>query len=222
MRMVKTFILIALLLASSAAAYAAEPESPPHWSVEVKYGLFYPDFNDWSTFYGSNKTWDVAGAVGYKVLRQVEVGLEAGMMRDTGRGQTQTTGALAGNVEYSLWPLNAYALYRAVFSENQWFVPYAGGGWTRMFYQEKIEGQSTVKGSADGYHGRAGIQLLLDNLDVSAANNLLMDFGIRHTYLVFEAQYIHVMAETQATPVAASHEVNIGGTTYFGGFLFEF
>ncbi len=223
MHMIKKLALIAVILMFPAASLAADLE-PEHtrWSVEVKGGLFYPDFNDWSTFYGSDRTWDVAGAVGYKILRQVEIGVEAGMMRDNGQGIAPTMGITSGSVQYSLWPLNAYVLCRAVFSERQWLVPYAGGGWTRMFYKEKIEGQDTIKGSADGYHGRAGIQLLLDNLDTTASNNLYMDFGIRHTYLIFEVEYTHVMAETQATVPAAGHEVNIGGTSYFGGFLFEF
>ncbi len=215
------FFAAVLMLPTVALAADLEPEQT-HWSVEVKGGLFYPDFEDWSTFYGSNRTWQAAGAVGYKLFRQLEVGVEGGMMRDNGRAVAPTTGVMTGTVEYSLWPLNVYVLGRAVFSENQWIVPYAGGGWTRMFYREKIEGQGTSKGSADGYHVRAGIQLLLDNLDPSASNNLFMDFGIRHTYLIFEVEYTRVMAETQATASASGREVNIGGTSYLGGFLFEF
>jgi hypothetical protein len=114
-------------------------------------------------------------------------------------------------------------LGRAVFSENQWLVPYAGGGWTRMFYSEKIEGQDTTKGTADGYHVRAGIQLLLDNFDTTASNNLYVDWGIRHTYLIFEVQKSTVLITTQpSTNDPSGHEVNIGGTSFLGGFLFEF
>jgi len=223
MNTIKNLVLIILFLMLPAAAMAAdlEPERT-RWSVEAKYGLFYPDIDNWSTNYGSDRTWDIAGAVGYKLLRQIEVGVEAGMMRDTGRGYAPTMGVLSGNVEYSLWPLNAYVLFRAVFSERQWLVPYAGGGWTRMYYQEKITGQSTIKGSADGYHGRAGIQLRLDDLDVSASNGLFMDFGIRHTYLIFEVERTHVMADAVPTVRNPSTTINIGGTTYFSGFLFEF
>ncbi len=223
MNLLTKFALAALFLALPASAIAAAPgEEQPRWSVEVKYGLFYPDFNDWSTYYGSNHTWDVAGAIGYKVRRQVELGVEAGMMRDTGRGLAPTMNVVAGDVQYSLWPLNVYALYRAVFKEDQLIVPYAGGGWTRMFYQEKIQDQSTIKGSADGYHGRAGIQILLDNADITASNNLFKDFGIRHTYLVLEVEYSRVMTNTQATAASPSRSVNLGGTSYLGGLLFEF
>ncbi len=225
MNLMKKLVLMTIILMLAATAHAAEGEldQRPRWAIEIKGGYFYPDFNNWQWYYGGRKTWDVAGAVGYKIFRQVEVGVEAGMMRDSGQAFAPTMNILSGRVEYTLWPLNLYALYRAVFSENQWLVPYAGGGWTRMFYQEKIEGQSTVKGSADGYHGRAGIQLLLDDLDSGAANNLFLDFGIRHTYLIFEVEYSKVMTTTQPSVTDPSgHEVNLGGTSYLGGFLFEF
>ncbi len=222
MTMTKNLVLILILMLPAAAMAADTEQERPHWSVEAKYGLFYPDISNWSTYYGSDRTWDIAGAVGYKLLRQVEVGVEAGMMRDTGRASAPTMGVISGNVEYSLWPLNVYVLVRAVFSERQWIVPYAGGGWTRMYYQEKITGQSTIRGSADGYHGRAGIQVRLDGLDPSASNNLFTDFGIRHTYLIVEAERTHVMANVVPTTANPGTQTDIGGTTYFSGFLFEF
>ena len=223
MHTIKTLFLFLMILIFPAVALAEGPEpNPPHWSVEVKGGLFYPDIDNWSTYYGTNHMWHVAGSVGYKLLRQVELGVEAGMMRDHGQASAPINGIMTGNVEYSLWPLNVYATYRAVFSERQWLVPYVGGGWTRIYYREKVEAQQTIRGNADGYHGRAGIQLLLDDLDTSASNNLYLDFGINHTYLVFEVQYSRVMVDTVSATNNPSSSVNIGGTSYLGGFLFEF
>jgi hypothetical protein len=214
----KLFLLALFALLLPSLATAADPaEERPHWSIEVKGGDFSPAIDNWDTYYGSKKMWHVAGAVGYKVLRQLEVGIEGGMMRDHGRGLAPLNGIITGNVDYTLWPLNAFVLYRAVFSERQWIVPYAGGGWTRMFYREKIELQETVKGSADGYHGRAGIQILLDNADTSASNNLFLDFGIRHTYLFAEAEYMKVNVTD-----LFGNSLDLGGTSILGGLLFEF
>jgi hypothetical protein len=101
-----------------------------------------------------------------------------------------------------------------VLSEEQWVVPYAGGGFTRVYYKEKIESQDSVNGSVDGYHVRGGLQLLLNGLDANAANRMFQDYGVHNTYLVGEVEYTHA--------VVRSTSVNLGGTAYLFGFLFEF
>jgi hypothetical protein len=214
----KTFLLAILILALPAAAFAAEPFiNQPHWSLEIKGGWFYPDIDNWKTYYGDDKTWHYAGSLAYKALKQVDVGIEAGYIRDRGQGKGSISGMIAGNVTYELAPLNIFVLFRGVFSETQWLIPYAGGGWTRMFYREKIEGQSTVRGHADGYHGRAGLQFLLDGADTTAARNLYADFGIYHSYFFLETQYSRAMIND-----LTGTSVNLGGTSYLMGILLEF
>jgi hypothetical protein len=212
----RTIILsLVMLLVIPVVVAAAEPaELTPHWSVEVKGGYFYPDIENWKTFYGDDKTWHYAGSIAYKLFRQLEIGVEAGLIKDNGRAYAPLNAVIVGNVVYEVAPVNVFVLVRGVFSENQWLVPYAGGGWTRIYYREEIEGQATVRGSVNGYHGRAGLQLLLDGMDSRAANNMLMDYGVHHTYFFGEVQITHA---TVGTP-----EVNLGGTSYLMGFLFEF
>ena len=214
----KTFLLAILILALPAAALAAEPLiDQPHWSLEIKGGWFYPDIDNWKTYYGDDKTWHYAGSLAYKLSKQVEVGVETGYIKDRGQGAGSISGTVTGNVTYALAPLNVFVLFRGMFSETQWLIPYAGGGWTRMFYQEKIEDQSTVRGHADGYHGRAGLQFLLDEADSTSARNLRSDYGIYHTYFFLETQYSRAMI-TDLTGAS----VNLGGTSYLMGILFEF
>ena len=74
-----------------------------------------------------------------------------------------------------------------------------------------------VRGAANGYHARAGLQLLLDGIDQSAANSLYLDYGVYHTYLFLEAEYTRAMVDT-----VSGGSVNLGGTSWLGGFLFEF
>ena len=208
---------------SPGLALSAEPAIPrPHWSVEIKGGQFYPDIENWKTYYGSDKTSLIAGSIAYKVLRQVEAGIEIGYARDKGQGLAPVHRTLAGSVQYEIAPLHVFALVRGIFHEDQWVVPYAGGGWSRYYYREKIENQATVRGSVDGYHGRAGLQLLLDAIDPKAANNLFTDYGIQHTYLFLEAQSSKATIDTIAAGTAPSEEVNLGGTIYLIGLLFEF
>jgi len=214
----KTFLLAILILALPAAAYAEAPlMDRPHWSLGIKGGWFYPDIDNWKTYYGDDKTWHYAGSLAYKLVKQVEVGVEAGYIKDRGQGKGAISSIIAGNVSYELAPLNVFVLFRGVFSETQWLIPYAGGGWTRMFYQEKIEDQGTIRGHADGYHGRAGLQFLLDGADTTAARNLYNDFGIYHSYFFLETQYSRVMIND-----LTGNSVNLGGTSYLMGILLEF
>jgi hypothetical protein len=210
------FVFILTLLPAVTNAAGSNPERP-HWSLEVKGGFFYPDIDDWKTYYGDRKTSHYAATLAYKVFRQLDVGIEGGYIKDTGQGFAPVHGTFAGEVTYELFPVNAFLLLRGVFSEEQWLVPYIGGGWTRMYYREKIESQGSVKGYADGYHGKAGLQFLLDGLDQSAANSFYLDSGVFHTYFFLEAQRTRVMADT-----VTGESVNIGGTSYLAGLLFEF
>lgn len=210
--------LCACILFTAASVHAADASlDRPYWSVEIKGGNFYPAIDNWKEHYGDDHTWQVAGSIGYKVLRWAEIGIEGGKIEDRGLGYAPVNGFLTGHVIYELYPVNAFVLVRGVFDEGQWLVPYIGGGYTRMYYREKIEGQGTVRGAANGYHSRAGIQLLLDTMDRKSADNLRMTYGIMHTYLIFEAQL------TKATVDSASMgSVDLGGTSYLGGLLFEF
>lgn len=202
-------------------ALAADPLlDRPNWSLEIKGGYFYPEIDNWKTFYGQERTGHYAGSLAYKLFQQVEAGIELGYIKDQGQGyaplnsQLFGTQVLSGRAKYEVAPVNVFILFRGVFRETQWLVPYAGGGYTRMLYRETIEGQGTVRGSVNGYHGRAGLQLLLDDIDTGAANNLYLDYGIYHTYLFVE------MEMTKAT--VGSSSLDLGGKSYLAGFLFEF
>ena len=199
------------------ARAASSLEERPHWSLEIKGGTFIPDIPDWALYYGKRSTSHLQGSLAYKVTRQIEAGIESGRITDDGRGYAPGHGTLAGDITYQLYPLNAFVLLRGVFSERQWLVPYAGGGWTRLFYKEEVKYQSTSRGFVDGYHARGGFQLLLDAVDTNASNRLSMDYGVHHTYFFIEAEYIKTMSGT-----AAAVPVNMGGTSWLGGLLFEF
>lgn len=195
----------------------------PYWSFEVKGGYFYPEFDSfpggktWSDFYGDDKTWQASASLAYKVLRQVEIGIEGGKIEDRGAGHAPLNDITTGRVIYQLFPASAFVVLRGVFSEEQWLVPYVGGGYTRMFYRQKIEDQGYTRGSVNGYHGRAGLQLLLDNADRKSADTFYLNYGIFHTYIFFEAQI------TKATINSLSGQtVDLGGVSYLGGLLFEF
>ena len=205
-----------ILLSSLASAEETRP-GRPHWSLELKGGAFFPSTPGWSSFYDSSYMGEYGAAVSYKVLRQIEVGAEGSYSTASGKGQQVSHQLAAGQVTAEHAPLNLFVLARGVFNENQWLVPYAGGGYTRMFYRESVQGEGTTKGSVSGYHARGGVQILLDGLDSDAAKDFFRDFGMYHTYLFAEGRYTRALADT-----ASQGSVNIGGTSCLGGFLFEF
>ena len=205
------------ILLFPALVCAAEPRQDPRWSLELKGGAFFPAVDNWSRYYGSSHVGEWGGAFGYKPLRQIEVGIEGSYLRKTGKGNQPEHQLLGGKATYRQIPLNLYVVARGIFREDQLLVPYAGGGFSRVFYRTEIAGGEKRSGSVSGYHARGGVQMLLDRLEPDSARNLYEDFGISHTYLLLEGKYTRAMADT-----ASGGSVDIGGASWLGGFLFEF
>jgi len=208
------FLLIMLPLAAQAGEQALER---PHWSLEMKGGIFIPAIDNWATYYGGRDTIEYGGSLAYKILRQIEIGVEGTYIKDRGQGFAPMHNIVTGSITYELAPLNVFILARGTFSEKQWLIPYVGGGWTRMYYKEETQNQGVARGSTDGYHARAGLQIVLDGADPRAAGNLYQEYGIFHTSLFLETRYIRAMI----TDLDGS-SANLGGTSYLMGLLFEF
>jgi hypothetical protein len=210
----KIFVLLAVLLLSTPALAGAQTLEKPHWSLDVKGGAMTPALENWAYYYGARTLHEYAASLAYKVLPQLEFG--AGIGRTTAKGQALQIGhaTLAGEMKYELDPVNVFLVARGAFKDDQWLVPYLGGGWTRMFYRQDIQNQGTVRGHADGYQARAGLQLLLDGMDPAAAARMYESYNIYHTYFFIEA------ARTRAIDRPTS--INLGGMSYLTGLLFEF
>lgn len=217
----KKFLFLILLVVLPISAFGADPsEDRPYWSFEAKGGTFAPALPEWRQYYGKRSMPEYAVSLAYKFLRQVEIGVEGGASTAKGSGyeliHSQNAGqpVYGGNVTYTIYPVSVFVLFRGIVNENQWIVPYVGGGFTRMYYEDKIEGQGTTHGRTDGYNYRGGLQLLLDGMDRDAANNLYLDYGVYHTYFFVEAEKTHA--------VEKSSSADLGGTAYLMGLLFEF
>jgi hypothetical protein len=204
-------VLAFFLIATAAHGQDADVDQP-HWTFEMKAGRFMPDLPEWNRFHNRKYMPEYAASVAYKLIRQIEAGVEAGYLTTKGIAFAPQHNLLTGSVTYTLYPVNAFVLFRGIIRESQWLVPYAGGGYTKMFYRETVEDQSAIKGSVNGYHARAGIQILLDGLDPGGANNLTMEYGILHSYLFIEARYSRAVVSS----------INLGGTSYLSGLMFEF
>jgi hypothetical protein len=211
----KKIILLLMLIAAPLTVRAEEPVlDQPHWSFEMKAGRFAPSLADWELHYGKRDMPEYALSLAYKLLRQVDIGIEGGLAKTRGPATAALHGSQAGNVTYEIYPVNAFVLFRGVARDNQLVIPYIGGGFTKILYREAVEGQGSTHGSANGYHARGGLQFLLDGADRDAANAMYLDYGVMHTYFFVEAEYTVAKVKEVST--------DLGGTAYLAGFLFEF
>ncbi|MDA8098969.1 MAG: hypothetical protein M0042_05030, partial [Nitrospiraceae bacterium] len=181
-------LLLFLMLVAPLPLLAAEPDlESPHWSVEIKGGLFHPDLPDWSRYYDSRWMPGYGFAAAYKIIPQIDIGGSAGSYSKKGHRLNFYHGTPADSQTYELNPLELFIILRGQFVQDQWVIPYFGGGWTTLYYRQKLP-EGTVRGSAGGYHLRGGIQLSLDNLDVGASQKMYSDYHILHTYFILEAE----------------------------------
>ncbi len=194
---------------------AAEPLlEQSHWSLEFEGGSFEPALKNLSHYFGRSRLPEYGASLAYKILPQLEAGVGLDHMKVTGEGYEEFHGNLTGSATYELIPVDLFVIARAVVVENQWVVPYLGGGFTRSYYIETTEGQPTTRGHGDGYNIRGGLQLSLDNLDESAASMMYFNYGVLHTSIFVEAEH------TRA--IVSSVSENLGGTFYRAGLLIEF
>lgn len=201
--------LAALALASCSGVSALER---PQWEFGVAGGTFRSDNQEWSRFYGDDRFSHFTASISYRPWRVVSVGAELGYMADDGQASVPAHGTLAGSVDYRLFPVQLSLTLRGIFAEQQWLVPYAGVAYGRFSYRVDVENQSDATGSASGWTYRAGLQFLLDSVDRRTSRRAERALGLINTYLVLEGR------RTDVTVAG----VELGGTSYLGGFLFEF
>jgi hypothetical protein len=212
MNRVVALLLCGIGLGVGLPAAAENPVAVPHWSFELKGGRFYPDLPDWKRYYGSDSMNQFAMALSYMPVRALELGTELGRAHDVGEGLLPTSGLLGGEVTYIVMPVHIYLVARGVFSERQWLIPYAGGGWSRAYYKQTVAYQQEHSGHADGWNARAGLLLLLNPLDPGSAESLRLDYGIEYTYFTLEAQKYG--ADKDGT--------ELGGESYMLGLRFDY
>ncbi|MAF84562.1 MAG: hypothetical protein QGH93_04470 [Gammaproteobacteria bacterium] len=208
-------LLICALLGLSVSGQEANAQVSPAvapWVFEIKGGKIEPDLDLYKQFYGDSSTSFFAAAFAYRPSDWYEVGGELGYMKDSGVGLLADNMMLGGSVEYMLVPAHLYVNVFGRFSPDQWVVPYAGVGATMAWFRQDIDSQPTRSGRADlGYNVRAGVQVLMNRLDRTAAKRVAAG-GLINTYLFLEGQYFSTEVDG----------IDLGGMTYMLGLRLEF
>lgn len=194
---------------------AGQAEGSPRWSLALKGGYFAPSVEGWKREYGTEGNFRGGIDLAYKITRRLELGLDIGYFSDEGQALTLSGRVSGVRQTFRLFPLQAFLLYRFIFHEDQIIVPYAGGGYSHFTFRRLLENAKTIRGRFDGWHIRAGLQILLDGFDRVTAEAFEEEIGVSNTYLFFEGQYAKVNDFW-------SQPTNIGGWSSFSGLLFEF
>ena len=207
-------VVVLFIFLFSGIVQADSTSKTPEFTFELQGGTYQPADENWESYYGSSSMLEMSMSFAYRVFSVLDLGTSISFGQDKGVGVLPLSQLRAGNVSYEMMPIDFYAVLRARFSHRQWIVPYAGGGYTRFFYRQSIDGEGFARGSVNALHARAGLQFLLDPLEPDAARGIYQNYGVINSYLVLEGKMIKAEA---GTPV-----VNLGGISYRMGFLVEY
>lgn len=184
----------------------------PKWSLALKGGYTFPDADGWENYYGGDGFWTFGVDIGRKINRQLELNASISYGNDSGKALTPSGEQSADDLDYSQLPIHISILYRFISDEDQFIIPYCGGGYTHLFYRLEFVDEDR-SGDQFGFHVRGGFQILLDKLVID--DSIFHSLGIHNTYLFFEGIYSNV-------DDFGREEIDLGGWTVFIGLLFEF
>ena len=211
--MLRVVVLLALLFSATLSAEESARQSPKY-TFEIQGGLYQPTDENWESYYGSKNMMEMGVSMAYRIFSVLDIGTSASFGQDKGRGRLPLSQITSGDVSYEILPIDVYAVLRLRFSDRQWIVPFAGGGYTRFFYRQSIDGKGYARGSVDALHARAGLQILLDPLDAFSARNMFLNYGVLNSYLVFEGKMVKAQA--------GEPPIDLGGISYRMGILLEY
>lgn len=206
------YLMILFVLAFPAISYAGERSGP---SFAISYGQLEPASDDWKEIYGEELVSNYRASIGYRFHPTFGVEIGGGYLAKDGEGKTLTGGDTGVKTTFQSAPIDLTLMYRLNYFQEQFIIPYIGGGVSYNLYWETIKDGRKLKGGMWGQHVTGGIQLLLDRLDKKSARDFEEDYGIDNTYLTAGATHSVIND-------FGKEGVDLGGWNYSAGLLFEF
>ena len=111
-----------------------------------------------------------------------------------------------------LVPIALSLTYAPRYSQDQFLVPFLGGGVDFVYGRTSMMKLSDAKPSflkEPGFHLSVGARILLDNMGSDEALSFDEKFGVNNSYLVFEARYLQLFTDY------TDQEFSGQGTGYF-------
>ena len=154
-----------------------------------------------------------------RYLGTLAVGASIGYARKRGHAMREDNGELTQSAEretLQVVPASIDITYRMNLFDNQPLVPYGGAGVDYWYFSNSTDvGDRSTSGAKQGWHWRAGGQLLLDLFEPRAAGNLYRSWGIHNTYLFGEYRISRVNDFGEPG-------FDLSDRTWFGGLMIEF
>jgi hypothetical protein len=174
-------------------AGAFRKDETPAWAnFELRYGSFQFGDEAWSAVYGGSAG-NMNLEAGLQLFRYGELDLGIGYLWSTGN-TVGAGGARSGEQAFTEWmPLSLTGTFRLHIADEQPIVPFAGVGFSYVFFREgpldsegKYRDALVVNGSKLGWHWQVGGNILLDVLQPRRAAMLEARTGINDTWLTVE------------------------------------
>jgi hypothetical protein len=197
--------LVMSVLTSSASARApdtfeeqyAKPvviDSPMWLAFELKLGPYQLHPSVLKDVFGSDRGWLLSTELDFTVYHvpyvgQLNVGLGWGWAHYDAKAAISGGGTSGETTEFTIYPMSALAILRVDALARYTVVPltFAGKlGYDTVRWTTKTGSHQDRAGWNKGFRWGAQVALELDFLDRKAARRLDEDFGINHTFLMFE------------------------------------
>jgi len=210
------------------------------FAFELRFGPYLPDVDSefdgarhpYQDFYGNGAKLLTQMEFDYEILHRfgtVAVGAGVGYFSATGTSPVASgTGQPSGDKStFKVIPVSVSAIYRFdYFLEQRSFplVPFGKVGLDWGYWQI-TDGNDEIatdgrgghaRGGTLGWHGAAGLALVLDFIDPEAARDFDADMGVNHTSLVFQVTHADISG------LGMSDRMHLGDTNWSLGIMFQF
>ena len=163
-------------------------ESPKWATFQLGGGVYLPDTDLIKNVYGDvNAAGDLrVSALLFSIL---DVGASVGFQQWSGNGVGVSDGTESDDLfRLTTIPITATALARLDILREQPVVPYAGGGFVFVDYNERdVYADNTIRGNDTGAVALGGVMILLDMLEPGRAADLDRYWGVNDVYLDLQA-----------------------------------
>ena len=166
-------------------AEAKDPDAADHRKghLEFRYGFFTLDDPNINRVMGESKNEVLWLEVGPHIIPQVEINAGLGWFQEIGNPVLSGGGRSDDNVMITALPVNLSLGLRGDFMKHQPVVPSVGVSMEAWPWRQEPYGSGSLSGVKTGWSWNAGLELLLDRMDPSAASKLRVRTGIDDTYL---------------------------------------
>ena len=169
-------------------------DSPMWWAAELKLGPYRPDNNQQQRAFGNDRGWLLGLEVDLTVLRipyvgQLQLGAGWGWAKYDGKAKLADGTSSGETTTLTIYPISALAVMRIDALARNTVIPVIFAG--KIGYDFVRWVTETGKASDDdgvnmGLRWAAQVGIELDFFDQQAARRLDEEWGINHTFLMFE------------------------------------